>query len=232
MSLLRTPARIIKGPSPLGSDAAALQYTDLKRQCTDLVTSARVEAERLLEAARAEADALRHQATEKGYAAGCAAAHETMQQEIERRAALRSVDAAREQVGPLLHAVDDLLTKLTVEREQWVARSEIQVMELAAAMAGRIVRAELTARPHLADGMLRDALSLAAGIPQVSLRVNPCDVSLVQGTGSRQALNPGCRIVVDPSIAPGGCFVELASGSIDARVETQLARMVAELTGE
>ncbi|MCY2965313.1 MAG: FliH/SctL family protein [Planctomycetota bacterium] len=229
MSLLRSPARIIKGQSPLGSDTAALQYTDLKRQCTDLLASARVEAEELLEAARAES---RRQATDEGYAAGCAAAHDTMEKEIERRAALRSVDAAREQVGPLLHAVDDLLTQLTAEREQWVARSETQVMQLAAAMAGRIVRAELTAQPHLADGMLRDALSLAAGIPQVALRVNPCDVSLVQGPGSRQGLNPGCRIVSDPSITPGGCFVELTSGSIDARVETQLARMVAELTGE
>jgi flagellar biosynthesis/type III secretory pathway protein FliH len=80
---------------------------------------------------------------------------------------------------------------------------------------------------------VREALDLAAGSPQVQLRMNPADhqalksqiETIVQEFSRLSQVN----VVADASIGPGGCRLETQHGVIDQRIEAQLARIEAEL---
>ena len=225
-----TTVRILKGPaaaSPQGDPP--LEYVDLRRRSQEVLQSARQEADRLLSEARAQADSLRAQATDEGFAAGVARARQTMELQIETLADQRAEQTARQMFGPLLSAVEQLLLRLTRERDEWISAWENRAVELAGDLAERIVGRELAHRPELAAGMLREALSLAAGLPQTALRVHPDDLQLLQSDSAEAAGPPRCKLIPDPSLARGGCIIELESGRIDARVATQRSRLVAEM---
>lgn len=233
MNLLRTSARILKGQAPQSLPTLeALQYADLRQQSLDATAAARAEASQIVEAARAEADAIRAQAAAEGYAAGCAEARDSLEEEIEHRSAQRSHESAQALLAPLLQSVADLLQRLSRDRDEWIARWEVHAHHLARQLAERILRTRLSTEPQLAEGMLREALSLAAGLPVISLRIHPADQPLIESASPSAAGSATCRIVIDPSITRGGCQVELSGGAIDARIETQLDRLLEELTGE
>jgi flagellar biosynthesis/type III secretory pathway protein FliH len=81
--------------------------------------------------------------------------------------------------------------------------------------------------------VLSEALARLHGVEHVRVRLNPRDLRMAQQASApaRQPLADVGRLelVADADVAPGGCVVETASGSIDATIETQFAQMEAVL---
>ena len=108
-------------------------------------------------------------------------------------------------------------------------------MRLAAAMAARIVRRELREQPEITLTLVREALELAAGSPDVRLHLNPQDCQTLgeevrKLTKTMSALGQA-EVTADESIGQGGCRVETRFGTIDQQIESQLNRIVEELLG-
>src|SRR5262249_4854017 len=134
----------------------------------------------------------------------------------------------------LLPALEEGVRRLEREREQWLAAWENAAIRLSASMAGRIIHRELSQRPLEAEGMIRAALDLAAGQSRITLRLNAEDFRRMDDGGAiRDCLQRfgEVSLVPDDAISPGGCLIESQHGLIDARIETQLERMVSELVG-
>lgn len=164
--------------------------------------------------ARAEAEQIRLEAAEQGRAEGLAQAHLLVEPACTLLAA-----AARE---------------LTGVHEEFLRLAETRAVELALAIAEKIVGASLEVRPELVLELATGALRAAGERDHVVLLVNPDDLELLrEAAGDLSAALGGIQrleIVPERRIARGGCIVQTAAGEIDATVQTQLARAQEVLT--
>ncbi len=81
---------------------------------------------------------------------------------------------------------------------------------------------------------MREALEMAAGSSQITVRMHPEDHKTLSSQLARFAQETArlatLEIVPDPAITRGGCRLETRHGAIDQQLEAQLARIESELT--
>jgi len=200
------------------SRVAALNFDDIAAEADRRLVQARIDAAHLVAEAQSSADEIRRQAAE----AGCRSA----MQEVERMVA--------EQTAPALAAVRQAAAELQNARQAWLSHWETAVVQLAAAMAAKIIRRELQRQPEITLALVREALELAAGSPNIRVRLHPDDHralgAQVQSLIDAMSAVGEADVTADAAIAPGGCRVETRFGAIDQQIESQLQRIVEELT--
>ncbi len=168
---------------------------------------------RVHEQARAEGHA-------EGHAAGIA----------EGRAALAS---AADALGEALRETEAL-------REQLAAAIEGDAVELALALAAKILAGALQARPELVVEVVQGALRRVSAQRNITVLVNPADLDTVTAAiGDLRSQANGlelCDMQPDQRVHPGSVIVRTLEGEVDAGIETQLERArevaFAELSGE
>jgi flagellar assembly protein FliH len=181
----------------------------------------RAEAAAIVASARQQAGKIKAKATEEGRQAAIQAAHASLRTRLDQQ--LASTLAA------LRHAAENI----EHARHAWQQHWEQHAVQLAAAVAARLCRRELSQKPEITLQWVREALQLAAGNNQVTLRLNPDDYqSLANHVEiiTKQLTGLGSvRMVADPAITAGGCRVDTEFGSLDQQLESQLARITEEL---
>ncbi len=214
--------RIIKAsesPPPEPHEEPA-EFIDLADQVQTHLKHAREEATRLIEEARRQAAQIRHDAERQG------------RQQAEAELAQRVQDHVERQLACVLPSLQQAIDQLGAARTSHLKQCETRVVQLAAAIAARLIRRELQNVPDIPLELIREALQLATGAPHIKLRLAPEDHQLLQ---ERLADLNGftdvghAEIVADPQVSRGGCIVQSEFGIIDQRFESQLARIVEEL---
>jgi flagellar assembly protein FliH len=204
-------------------------FVDLHRQADEVVSHAQQTADELLALARVEADSYQQQVRHQAYQQGLSQA----QREIEQQAIEQSRQMVEEQLQTALPALKAAAEALQSERDRWLIRWEQTAVRVGVAIAGKILKSQISARPELASGMIADALRLAAGQPRLAIHLHPEDLAAWGGQGSRiiESLTScaDSTLIPDPTIARGGCRIETIHGEIDARVESMLERLADEL---
>jgi flagellar assembly protein FliH len=145
------------------------------------------------------------------------------------RAGLESAHTKGEQMLSRLAASMQDLQRL---RADLLVKTERQVVELAVAMARRIVHRELALDHDLLLAMARVALDRLADVSTASIRLNPEDYAATVGRGQSSHVPGGVRIVADPAIARGGCLVQSDYGVIDVTATVQLDELAHSLLGD
>jgi flagellar assembly protein FliH len=204
---------------PHGLRAVPLNFDDLAVEAGQYVAEVKAKAAEIVAQARQEAETIRQQAAQKGAQAAVDA--------VEQMVA--------EQLAPALAALRQATADLQHAKQAWLSHWESSAVHLAAAIAARIVRGELRHRPEITLTLVREALELAAGSPNVRLRMNPDDHKAL-GTQVQALIDAfsgvgGAEITPDATIGRGGCRVETRFGTIDQQFESQLKRIEEELTG-
>lgn len=167
-------------------------------------------------------DAGRHEGFEEGrrdgFEAGVRDAHAAAEAAVVARVA-SALDALDEGHSALLH--QDSVALADIERE---------VVDLALGLAAAIVGHEVAASTDPGADALRRALQLAPSRGAAVARLAPADVERL---ADHAAIAPGrsVEVVADPTVASGGCIVDVGSTSIDASIEGALERARAVLTG-
>ncbi len=163
---------------------------------------------------QARVAAIERDAFAKGYAAGERAGAEAGSTRAE--AMLRRLAQTIEELGSL--------------RTTMVRQTERQMVQLAVAVAKRIVGREIALDADLVIAMVRVALDrLGEGTPAV-IRLNPEDLAATSG----QAKWGGSHVTVvaDPAVSRGGCLVESEFGLIDASVDAQFDQIAQAMLGD
>jgi len=201
-----------------GPHIAEFNFDDIVGQASRHLDEVRAEAASMIAQAKNEADTIRRQAAE----AGCQAAV----QEVEGMVAT--------QLEPALAALRQAGDDLRQTKQTWISQWEAGAVHLAAAIAARIVRHELSRQPEIAIALVREALELAAGSPNVRLHLNPEDYDSlgdqVQTLVDTMSSLGDVEVMSDTAISRGGCRVETRFGTIDQQIESQLKRIEEELT--
>lgn len=222
-------AEAIRG---LGSKVV-FNYDDLQERCDAYVESVRQQARQLVIDAQAEAESIRNKALADGQARGAKEGLERGQQELAAKIDAGAEKKSGERLRTALPALQQAAVALAAERDRWLTHWQSAAVRLSVAIAEKILRDELTRRPELAPKMVADALQLAAGSPQIRLRLHPQDIERFGKECEEvlRSMTPGGSAVLagDASITPGGCVIETQHGVIDGQLETQLARITEEL---
>jgi flagellar assembly protein FliH len=219
-------ATIIKHNSqvvPSGKEVRSVAYNlvDIEVQADARLETFRQEATRIIHEAKQEGKAIRQRAEESGRRAALDAAEKLLDERIAK------------QMATLTPALQEVVRQVEDAKQAWMQHWESAAIALATAIAERLVRSELTRRPEIPLEWIREALSLAAGSENTTLRLHPEDESTLRSQVQmlQEVFAPvtKIRIAADPSISLGGCRVETQFGSVDHQLETQLQRIRDEL---
>lgn len=185
---------------------------DAEKERIEVIRNARAQAEAILSEARLEAEKIVQQA----------------QAEIEQ-SKREGYESARRELQSALAAAHAMID----ETRQWqvalVKDSEPVLMdmlkEIARAMFGEGVRLD----PSALQVNLNRIMENAQRLGDLKIFLNPQDANALDPSWSNyQLLITSNKVHIVPSekIRPGGCFVKGSTGSVDARVETQLSAVL------
>ncbi|MEM6797945.1 MAG: FliH/SctL family protein [Planctomycetota bacterium] len=209
-------------PSGDAVRGVAFDFQDLAGHADEYVESVRREATKVVQQAHAEAEAVRAGAEKAGREAAEAAIEQVLNDKI------------AQQMKTIRPALDGLVNQLADARGEWLEHWDRTAVELAARMAERVLRAELTNRPEVTIGWVREALQLASGASEVVVRLHPEDHKnlgpQIEAMAESMGRLSGTHFVADPQVSLGGCLVETRHGTIDQQVESQLQRLVEDLS--
>ena len=227
-------SRILKAGAARGLGSSILfDYSDLREKCDSYLEQARGEAEKLLNDAKQASDDIRRRAHEEGRKVGLQEGMANAAAEIQKKAEALSDGLALQKLKTTFPAMQSAAEAMVHERDRWLSQWETTAVGLAAAIAEKILHRELEAKPEIATDLVRETLDLAAGSSRLQLRMHPDDVELL-GPHADDVVRAASRcgeveIAADESIGRGGCVIESQHGTIDARLETLLQRIMSEL---
>ncbi|HVN42288.1 MAG TPA: FliH/SctL family protein [Steroidobacteraceae bacterium] len=163
-----------------------------------------------------ELEVLRDQAQAAGFEQG---------RQLGLEAGRRELAEATARLAGVLGALARPLEELDEEVEQ-------ELLALAFAIARQLVRREIKTDPAQVVGVVRDALSaLPVAARDVKVYLHPEDAKLVRQHLPAEDQPRAWTIVEDAVLMRGGARVVTASSQVDARLETRLGALVAELLG-
>lgn len=205
-----------------GIQPAAFNFEDIAARAEAYLADVRKQAAQIVARAGCEADELRRRAVEEGHSQG-------------RLEVDRLVDEkVAQQMKTVLPALETAVAELRESRQAWLVHWEQATVRLAAAIAARIARRQLSFTPDIPLALVREALELVSGDGEVRVCLSPQDHA---GLGSQVATLVeqlshvvAAQVVADPQVSPGGCRVETRYGVIDQQFEQQLARIEEELS--
>ena len=161
-------------------------------------------ARALIEAAEAEAEALRAHAVQDGYAEGLRRGRE------ESAASLApATDALRSALGETLAARDAI-----------VDAAQTRAAELAVAIAEKILVGAIEVQPERVVDVVRGALRGLLEAERIIVCVHPDDVELVRAAGAE--LGAHVEVHTEQRVPRGGALVRTSVGEIDARIGCKL----------
>jgi flagellar biosynthesis/type III secretory pathway protein FliH len=141
---------------------------------------------------------------------------------------IRARAAAEGREEGLGHATG-IVARAVLLADQIAARAEPQLVELAFAVASRVLAHAVERDPVAAVEVAARALEAARHRIDVTLRVHPEDLVAIRE--AEEALEAGLararrfQLVADPSVGRGGAVVETEAGTVDARLDRQLAAL-------
>lgn len=206
-----------------GVQGEAFNFDDMAARAGEYLDRVRAQAAEILRQARQEAESVRRTAEAEGRRQGEAQVEKTVEKQLAG------------QLATLTPALKKVIADVDHAKQDWLNHWEKSGVAVACSIARRLVGRELAADPQVTLGRIREALELAAGSARLRIHLSPADhqtlgpqiLVLVAGLSSLAE----AELVADPEITPGGCRIETQFGTIDQQVETQLARIMEELTG-
>lgn len=226
----------------LVGSAVVMNLGDVRLEAEHILAEARREAAKVIDQAKAEARALIEGAAEQGHAEG------VERGEAEGRASglaagtAEGHDAAESAHGARLAAIADgwhsSLEALLTGREQLREEARRDLLRLSIAIAERVLGRLPEHDPNLVAAQVEAAVEMLAGATRLRIRINPEDRPIVETHFEKATRSIGAAsemdvvLETDPAIIRGGCVVSAGDGEVDARLDSQMSRIVSGLFPE
>lgn len=175
------------------------------------------------EAIRRDMESLRSTAHQQAHEAGLAEGRAQGLKEARAEAASQRAEHARE--------IAAVLNRLAAQAHEQIAGLEPVAVDVVLA-ACRAILGTAMATPEGVQAAVKAALEAAARDEVLQVRLHPRDMALLSaatGAAGPGSVAASLALRSDDSVGPGGCIVEIAGGSLDARIETQFRLLAAAL---
>jgi len=183
--------------------------------------------EAVAEAGPSESDKLQH-------------AFELEKQQAREEGLAQGLEKGKQAVTTELESVIQKLRRAYMDiekyRQQLYLKAETESVELALAVARRIIGQEISLDRQIVLNVVKGALDKVINHEKVKIRINPQDLEAVQ-TSLFEFLPhveklENVHFEADAAITTGGCVVETNFGTVDARIESQLDQIDAAFADE
>lgn len=139
-----------------------------------------------------------------------------------------------QQRAELQDVVNGLIVSLREAVPQVFRQSEQAVTELAFEIAQKVMGV-LPVTADMVSAVVREALAEVEGGTELSVRLNPSDLELLEKMSSPVLQSPDCgrkvKFVSSPEVARGGCLVYTNFGVLDARRDSKFELLKQTLLG-
>ena len=159
-------------------------------------------------------------------------------EDVEREATLRGFEAGEKagaegvsrEAAPLFEGLRCAVDGVRVLREQIAREAEPQVVELAVAIARRIVMDELSACPERIVVIVKEAIRRIERAGPVTIKVHPDLYNLLAGVKAELAESrTEILFDVDPSVSPSGPVVVGTTEEVLTDVDDQIRTIVDDM---
>ena len=217
---------------PLSQD----ELQDIEQQKAQLLLDAEEMAERIIEQSKGLAEQLKadtkkeidqwwieqrtqdeiakSNAEEQGYKKGYEAGFLQAEEEVKKRYLTQM-----EQVKYLVEQAYQL-------KEQIVEESEPVILQLSVMVAEKIILKEIEQTPDIIKEIAQAALRRTREYEKITIDVHPDHFLFLQDAREelKLELNGQVELLIypDPALSQGGCMIRTTTGTIDARIDTQL----------
>ena len=136
------------------------------------------------------------------------------------------IKTERKKIESLLNILHQVVVELRDIRTVLYRNAEKETVNLALAIAEKIVRHEIAINKDVVLSIVKEALKKIIDYEKIIIRVSPSDYQFLK-TQRHQFLhlvenNETMTFEKDETILSGGCLIETSLGDIDARIEKQL----------
>lgn len=156
------------------------------------------------------------EAFDAGLRAGEAAVRESLEREV--RTTVERLSAS--------------IAELAALRADTIHRAEVDTVRLAVEIARRVLHRELTVDTSALGALIKAALEKLQAQEVYRVRVHPDQAKIVRSCLDQMGRSQAVEIVHDAGQQKGGAVFEIASGALDASVETQLREIECGLTDQ
>ena len=140
-------------------------------------------------------------------------------------------EAAAQRGEAILRRLTQTVEELATLRAEMIHQTERQMVQLALAIARRIVHREISLDQDLLSAMARVALDRLGDSAQVTVKLHPEEFEATGAARVAQLNAAHVTVVADPRVPRGGCRVESSLGTMDAGVDAQLQEIAYALLG-
>jgi flagellar assembly protein FliH len=130
----------------------------------------------------------------------------------------QAADAIRPVVERLARSIDEI----SGLRGRMRREAEADTIQLALAIARRVLRRQLAIDPEALHGLVLGALEKLEGQEVARVRLHPAHAALVKTCLEQYAAGARVEILPDPSREPGTVVFETQRGNLDASIDSQL----------
>ncbi len=220
-------------------------FRDIAAEGQAMLDAARAESKRIIEQAKIQTsknqEKIYKEAYEKGLELGRQKGYEEAFAPAEKKGydqgyatALAEVkEKFDDHIAEPLADLKRIIEYFEANKKQLIWQAEQSFVVLAVKLAEKIIRREIEVDPELICKSVRAALEVVAHTTNVVVKVSPSDVSVIEDL--KGSLNDvlgrfeSVSIKPDESVEKGGCIVQTERGRVDARIETQLARIARDI---
>lgn len=114
------------------------------------------------------------------------------------------------------------IADLAATRGDTIRRAEADTVRLAIEIARRVLHRELSIDTSALEALIKAALEKLQSQEVYRVRVHPDQEGIVRSCLDQMGRSQAVEVVDDPVLSRGGAVFEIARGSLDASVETQL----------
>lgn len=123
------------------------------------------------------------------------------------------------QVATIFHLAESIVKA----REILAGELAVELAKIATMAAERVIEQEIKTRQEIIIDLIKRLAKELAERDHLKIIINPTDFDIIR---SADIVCPAsCEFVPNPSIEPGGCEIELAGETIDARLKTRVKQL-------
>lgn len=217
----------------LTTRAIALKLEDVRAEAHGLIASAQAEVNDIHAQARGEAEQLRGEILERaraeGEKAGYEAGFEKGRTDVMEQILAEALEPHKELLEKLVPEWVEQITQFSDERERLLEDARRELLSLAIELARRVVRRSIELDETVCVDQVAEAIELLGRPSSLRITISPLDRVVLEralpGVLERARLTEGIDLVESDELERGDCVVSTAEGSVDSRIETQLARI-------
>lgn len=211
-------------------EAIVLDLGDIGRQAAKLQAGAAARAAQIEAQARQRAELLTRNASSEGFEQGRAEGFQQGLEEGREQGRAQAFVEAQAQLQALESQWLEAAQAWDQRRQTLERDARRDVLELALRLTEKIVHRVVQVDPRIIESQFTAALAHVLGPYDVVVHLHPEDRGTLTEAVPRVMAQAGrfksIELVEDAAIQRGGCVVTYGQGAVDARLETQLCRMV------